>query len=213
MSDDISAKPKGKRNGRGAKSRGKVSKPTAPATGRGRRTKAFESLKLEAIYERFNNDLKPAINSAWKLLKPALNELGDRTIAKLKRNPRAIEEAPETEQVEAFLQERWFDQLEVAGRMRDMELAMIDKVSEGTAEKLEEAYRNLHAEACDQQHDRIENQLNLVEHALQTNLPFEVSPPPLPPLLYARMPPSNLSNSTSSSLVPDLLQSNSLRSS
>ena len=185
MSEDISSKPKGKRNGRGAKSRGKVSKPTAPATGRGRRTKAFESLKLEAIYERFNNDLKPAINSAWKLLKPALNELGDRTIARLKRNPRTIEEAAETEQVEAFLQERCFDQLDRAGRMRDQEIAMIDTVFEGTTEKLEEAYRNLHAEACDQQLDRIENQLNLVEHALQNNLPFEVSPPSLPSLLYS----------------------------
>ncbi len=189
MSEDISAKPKGKRNGRGAKSRGKVSKPTAPATGRGRRTKAFESLKLEAIYERFNSDLKPAINSAWKLIKPALNELGDRTIARLKRNHRAIEEAAETEQVEAFLQERCFDQLDVAGRMRDMELAMIDKVFEGTAEKLEEEYRNLHAEACDQQHDRIENQLNLVEHALRNNLPYEVSPHPLLFLLCASIVP------------------------
>jgi hypothetical protein len=108
------AKGKGKGKGRAkapAKAKAKITKPA----GRGRRHKAYDSITAQAAHERLI-ELKAAWNSLTKLVKPALQELADRSLKQLNGDPKAHENVPEAEVCTKFLDQRLADTIEAADR-------------------------------------------------------------------------------------------------
>lgn len=113
-------KAKGRGRGRGpAKSKAKITKPT----GRGRRQKVFESIKVQAVHERLG-EIKSAWTSLARLVKPALEELADRSLKKLSEEPTAHEDVPEAAACHNFLDQRLTDTLNQAGRQFEADVKM-----------------------------------------------------------------------------------------
>lgn len=113
------AKEKAKGRGRAAGKPKVTTKVTKPM-GRGRHRKAYESVKAQAAYER-HVELKAAWNSLVKLVKPALAELADRSLKKLRSGANAHLGIPEAETCHRFLDQRLADTIDAAGRRLDMD--------------------------------------------------------------------------------------------
>jgi hypothetical protein len=115
------AKGKGRAKGRGnARGRAKGAKtaqqkpaPKPATTGRGRRQKVYDSLTVQAAYERMQ-ELKSNFTSVAKMVKPALQELAERTITRLSKEEKNLPNEPETAEIQRFLDKRREDALEVA---------------------------------------------------------------------------------------------------
>ena len=130
------AKPTGSSRGRGRGrwsrlNKNKVSKPAPPKvpSGRGRRQKVYDSLKAQAAHERAQ-ELKQAYTTIAKQVKPALQELADRSINELLEDPAAFEKVPEYEETMSFLRERHAGALEACDKEREIGLEMISHVYE-----------------------------------------------------------------------------------
>lgn len=102
----------GRGRGRGRWSRtkpkvAKVAKPAQPkaAAGRGRRQKVYDSAKAQAAHERVQ-ELKQAFAAVVKSVKPAVQEIADRSINELLEDPTAYEKVPEYATAQKFLRER-----------------------------------------------------------------------------------------------------------
>lgn len=128
-----------------AKSKAKVAKVTKAAatakqgTGRGRRQKVYDFIKAQAVHERMT-ELKSHFTQLARAMKPALNELADRTLAKLTNDPKSHERVPEAESVHGFLDQRLKDTLEAA----DIEL----KIRTDNATKMFELNTRLTRDEC-----------------------------------------------------------------
>lgn len=128
-----------------AKSKAKVAKVTKAAStakqgaGRGRRQKVYDFIKAQAVHERMT-ELKSHFTQLARAMKPALNELADRTLAKLTNDPKSHERVPEAESVHGFLDQRLKDTLEAA----DIEL----KIRTDNAIKMFELNTRLTREEC-----------------------------------------------------------------
>jgi hypothetical protein len=137
-----------------AKGKAKVTKAAANAkqgAGRGRRQKVYDFLKAQAAHERMA-ELKSHFTQLARAMKPALNELADRTLAKLTNDHPFHEKVPEAQDVHQFLDQRLADTLTTA----DIEL----KMQVDTATKMYEVNTKLAREEC------------TVSHTLQENSPL-----------------------------------------
>jgi hypothetical protein len=94
-------------------------KPNQKAsTGRGRRQKVYEFTKAQAAHERAA-EIKATYSAAIKAVKPALQDLAERTISKLRSSKTAHTEVPQHVENERWLQ----GQLDQVKRAADIELA------------------------------------------------------------------------------------------
>lgn len=107
-----------------------------PGTGRGRRQRAYQYTRAQAAYER-NIELRSAYNQLARLAKPVLDEIGTRQKKALMENPKIVEEAPEYQQVMAFLDQRRDDTIATSARRLEFEKAMSLKVLEGQREAID----------------------------------------------------------------------------
>jgi hypothetical protein len=98
---------RGRGRGRWTRTKNKVVKPPQPKapTGRGRRHKVYDSLKAQAAHERAQ-ELKQAFSAVVKLVKPAVQEIADRSINDLLEDPAALQEAPNHNVAQNFLRGR-----------------------------------------------------------------------------------------------------------
>lgn len=86
------------------------------------------------------SELKSNFTQLTRLMKPALNELADRTLAKLNNNPKAHEEVPEAHTVHKFLDQRLDETIKSLG------LRMGTQVAHAT--KMHDINTNLAREEC-----------------------------------------------------------------
>lgn len=142
---------RGGRGGRGkarggrapaAPKQGKVTKPAAvkQQTGRGRRQKVYDNVKAQAAHERMG-ELKAAFNNLTRAMKPALNELAERTLKKLTDEPEAAEMAPEAAEIHRFLDGRLGETIRSIDQERGLKVANAEKMFEKNKEVTKNAYQ------------------------------------------------------------------------
>jgi hypothetical protein len=116
----------------------KTAQPRASA-GRGRRQKVYDSLKIQAAHERAQ-ELKQAFAAVGKLVKPAVQEIADRSINELLEDPAAFEMVPEYATTKTFLRKRRDDTIKLEDVRLKHRLAMIEHVYKAECQKAHEAY-------------------------------------------------------------------------
>lgn len=129
---------RGRGRGRYARAKnGRVTKPTQQkaATGRGRRQKVYDDPKLQAAHER-SQELKQAFSTIVKAVKPAVQEIADRSVNELLENPDRYKEVPEYDTITNFLRQRRDDTIEQAARARDYGLQMTRHVYDAEIKKV-----------------------------------------------------------------------------
>lgn len=119
------------RGGRAApRGKARVTKASATAkavTGRGRRQKVYDNPKAQAAHERMA-ELKASFNHLTRVMKPALNELADRNLAKLAANPHIHEEVPEVKEMHKFLDRRLRETIQGENARRRLATAHVEKL-------------------------------------------------------------------------------------
>jgi hypothetical protein len=133
----------GRGRGRGRWTRGRNAKVTKPAqqrgapAGRGRRQKVYDSLKVQAAHERAQ-ELKQAFAAVGKLVKPAIQEIADRSINELMEDPEAHKKVPQHAAIQDFLRQRHEDRIRECDAELEANLAMAKHVYEAECEKRNE---------------------------------------------------------------------------
>lgn len=111
MSDAAAQQPsptkRGRGRGRGGAGRGAASARARgkPATGRRGRAKVYDTSRAQAAHER-QRDLKNAYATLSAAMKPALEELADRNLDRLKSDFNAHKEVDEYHEITSFLDQR-----------------------------------------------------------------------------------------------------------
>jgi len=196
----------GRGRGRGRWARTKTAKVTKPAqqkptAGRGRRHKVYESSKLQAAHER-TQELKQAFAAVVKLVKPAVQEIADRSINELIEDPAVYKQVPEYAATKSFLQQRLDDTLRQADEGLRYGLAMAEHVREAQEQKVHQEYtvsidsscclssfitqdcladtdsqQIKVAELCEERYGQLLCQLDTLEYLYDNGLPVDVSFP------------------------------------
>ncbi|KAK4236404.1 hypothetical protein C8A03DRAFT_45612 [Achaetomium macrosporum] len=173
----------GRARGRGRWSRvrsAKVIKPAqqrgAPA-GRGRRQKVYDSLKVQAAHERAQ-ELKQAFAAVGKLVKPAIQEIADRSINELLEDAEAYKKVPQYTAIEDFLRQRHEDTIRQCDARLKESLAMAKHVYEAECEKVHEAFNIKVGELCEERYGQLLQQLDILEYLHDNGLPVDL--PALP---------------------------------
>jgi hypothetical protein len=130
--------------GRGRWTRNKNSKVAKPAqqkapSGRGRRHKVYESSKLQAAHER-TQELKQAFASVVRFVKPAVQEIADRSINELLEDPVAYKQEPQYAITKNFLRERHEDTIKQCNASLECGLQMAERVWKAQEQKVNEEY-------------------------------------------------------------------------
>ncbi|KAK4650421.1 hypothetical protein QC762_707260 [Podospora pseudocomata] len=163
----------GSRGGRGRG--GKSSQPKAPA-GRGRRQKLYEDSKVQAAHERAQ-ELKQAWGVLSKLIKPAAQEIADRSINQLLEDPGVVERVPEFDVAQKFLKQRYEDTLSQNDRILEMSRQMAQRVYEGEVEAARASYAHQVEEMQEERLGELLQQLDRLEHQYNLKLPVDYPPP------------------------------------
>ncbi|KAK0674223.1 hypothetical protein QBC41DRAFT_51626 [Cercophora samala] len=163
----------GSRGGRGRG--GKSSQPKAPA-GRGRRQKLYEDSRVQAAHERAQ-ELKQAWGVLVKLVKPAAQEIADRSINQLLEDPGVVERVPEFDEAQKFLKQRHEDALQQNDEIRNMSLQMARRVYEGEVEAARASYARRVEEMQEERLGELLQQLDRPEHQYNLKLPVDYPPP------------------------------------
>jgi hypothetical protein len=114
---------------------GAESNKPAPTTARGRggtrrgRAKAFPDSRVQAAYER-QRDLKSLYQSIASALKPALQELADRTMDDLLQNPEAFKESYEYLPISNQLEKNFNDRLHAISVQAEMDQQLAERTFE-----------------------------------------------------------------------------------
>jgi hypothetical protein len=138
------ASTNGRGRGRGRWARNKAAKVTKPVqqkptAGRGRRHKVYESSKLQAAHER-TQELKQAYAAVVKLVKPAVQEIADRSINELIEDPAIHKQVPEYDATKTFLRQRLDDTIKQADEGLRVGLEMVEHVWKAQQEKVNQEY-------------------------------------------------------------------------
>jgi hypothetical protein len=142
------ASTSGRGRGRGRWTRTKSTRVTKPAqqkapSGRGRRQKVYDSAKVQAAHER-SQELKQAFAAVVKLVKPAVQEIADRSIQELLEDPDTYKQVPEYDECKNFLRERHESAIQQCNQDLEMGLAMVKQVWHAEHQKAQEAYTVSH---------------------------------------------------------------------
>ncbi|KAK4192083.1 hypothetical protein QBC35DRAFT_374403 [Podospora australis] len=169
----------GNARGGGRSTRGgrttKVSKPTQakPPAGRGRRQKVYDSSRAQAAHER-TQELRSAYSALMKILKPAAQELAERSISDLLEDPTIHERAPEYGDVLGFLQERHADATRKFGLALQHGINMAEHVYKGEQEAAREAFARRVEELTEDRLGELLQELERVELLHSLRLPIDL---------------------------------------
>ncbi|KAK3953318.1 hypothetical protein QBC32DRAFT_388038 [Pseudoneurospora amorphoporcata] len=158
-----------------------------PGTGRGRRQRAYQYTRAQAAYER-NIELRSAYNQLARLAKPVLDEIGTRQKKALMENPRIVEEAPEYQEVMAFLDQRRDDTIATSARRLEFEKAMSLNVLEGQREAIERSTQQLTGELCEEWYTSTLAEVERLEFLHDNKLPLDLPPAPCTDYTYKDIP-------------------------
>ncbi len=195
----------GRGRGRGRWTRTKSTRVTKPAqpkapAGRGRRHKVYESVKLQAAHER-TQELKQVFSSVVKLVKPAVQEIADRSVNELLENPAIYKQVPEYDECKKFLRQRHAGTVEQCNERLRMGLAMTEHVWKAQQEKVHEEFavrvhrRFMHpshpsqpdpqlthrlqqikvGELCEERYGQLLRQVDILDFLYDNRLPLNVS--------------------------------------
>jgi len=136
-----STRGRGRGRGRVYRGKGKIAKPAPakPVTGRGRRHKVYESARAQAAHERIQ-ELKSAFATVAKVVKPASQEIADRSVNELLQDPELIRKVPEYENIQGFLRTRLADTKKTLNMQFKIDNDMVKHVYEGQMQIVQEAY-------------------------------------------------------------------------
>ncbi|KAK3379816.1 hypothetical protein B0T24DRAFT_522944 [Lasiosphaeria ovina] len=167
---------KGKGRGRYPRTKTKVPKPPPPpkpTLGRGRRHKAYDSYKAQAAHERCQ-ELKAAYSVLFKLVKPIVQEIADRSIAEILEDPATIERVPEFTTIRKFLSDRFQDCLVINHKELVYGLNMAEHVYEGEKSVAHDSHMRMVAELCEERYGQLLIQVDLLEHLYDNKLPVDL---------------------------------------
>lgn len=136
------ARGRGRGRGRVYRGKGKITKPapTKPVgTGRGRRHKVYESARAQAAHERIQ-ELKSAFATVAKVVKPAAQEIADRSVNELLQDPDLIKRVPEFDNIQTFLRTRLADTKKTLNLQLKAGNDMAKHVYEGEKQNVDYAY-------------------------------------------------------------------------
>ncbi|KAK4106285.1 hypothetical protein N658DRAFT_14144 [Parathielavia hyrcaniae] len=176
----------GRGRGRGRWPRARTAKITKPAqaklpSGRGRRHKVYDSLKVQAAHERIQ-ELRQAYSSVVRVVKPAVQEIADRSINELLEDPTAHKQVPEYDATKNFLRSRHQDTFRQCNDRLQHGLAMIENVWQAQRQKVNEEYTTKVAELCEDRYGQLLRQLDTLEYLYDNRLPVDL--PALPDERY-----------------------------
>ena len=132
---------RGRGRGRGSRGgRGKVIQPVQSKAlpGRGRRQKVYDSSRAQAAHERMQ-EVKQAFAAIAKWVKPAVQEIADRSINELLENPAIIEKVPEYGETQNFLKKRHQDAIDKTEKACRFGIEMAQRVYENEQEAARES--------------------------------------------------------------------------
>ncbi|KAK3333395.1 hypothetical protein B0T19DRAFT_440153 [Cercophora scortea] len=157
----------------------KIAKPSAPTktAGRGRQKKMFDSLKAQAAYERAQ-EIKMAYSAAAKALKPALQEVADRSVNEIMENPTIITQVPQFHEIQGFLRKRLDDTLQQNDNQLAIELNMAKHVWEGQQKVVRDSYITQLEELTDEQIDELLLRVERLEYLYDNKLPLDLQEVP-----------------------------------
>jgi hypothetical protein len=133
---------RGRGRGRVYRGKGKIAKPapTKPVgTGRGRRHKVYESARAQAAHERIQ-ELKSAFATVAKVVKPAAQEIADRSVNELLQDPDLVKKVPEFDNIQTFLRARLADTKKTLNLQLEAGKDMAKHVYDGQNQIVLEAY-------------------------------------------------------------------------
>lgn len=138
------AVPSNRGRGRGRWTRPRNTKVTKPAqqkapSGRGRRQKVYDNLRVQAAHER-TQELKQAFLAISKLVKPAAQEVADRSINELLEDPALYKQVPQYGATKKFLRDRHHETIQQCDDRLQHGLAMAEHVWQAQHQKVIEEY-------------------------------------------------------------------------
>ncbi|KAK3302396.1 uncharacterized protein B0T15DRAFT_496864 [Chaetomium strumarium] len=166
--------------GRGRWTRARSAKVTKPAqqrgapAGRGRRQKVYDSLKVQAAHERAQ-ELKQAFAAVGKLVKPAIQEIADRSINELLEDPDAHKKVPQYDAIQDFLRQRHEDTIRQCDESLREGMDMAKHVYEAECEKVHETFKIQLGELCEDRYGQLLQQLDILEFLYDNGLPVDLS--------------------------------------
>ncbi|KAK3902535.1 hypothetical protein C8A05DRAFT_44059 [Staphylotrichum tortipilum] len=174
-----SAAASGRGRGRGRWARTKSTRVTKPAqqkttAGRGRRHKVYDSLKAQAAHER-TQELKQAYSAVVKLVKPAAQEIADRSVNELIEDPNLYKQVPEYDTCKTFLRERHQDTIRQADAALQHGLAMAEHVWKAQVEKVQQEFTTKLDELCYERYGQLLRKLEILEYLYDNGLPVDLA--------------------------------------
>ncbi|EAQ91272.1 hypothetical protein CHGG_03207 [Chaetomium globosum CBS 148.51] len=171
------AVPSNKGRGRGRWTRPRNTKVTKPAqqkapSGRGRRQKVYENPRVQAAHER-TQELKQAFLAISKLVKPAAQEVADRSINELLEDPALYKQVPQYGATKKFLRDRHDETIQQCNDRLEHGLAMAEHVWQAQHQKVMEEYTTKVAELCEDRYGQLLRQLDILETLYENGLPAD----------------------------------------
>ncbi|KAK4458411.1 hypothetical protein QBC42DRAFT_308614 [Cladorrhinum samala] len=167
---------RGRGRGRGSRGgRGKVIKPVQSKAlpGRGRRQKVYDSSRAQAAHERMQ-EVKQAFAAIAKWVKPAVQEIADRSINELLENPAIIEKVPEYGETQNFLKKRHQDAIDKTEKACRFGIEMAQRVYENEQEAARESCARQIEDLMDQRYGQLLRKLDRLEFLHNHNLPLDL---------------------------------------
>ncbi|KAK4043520.1 hypothetical protein C8A01DRAFT_43644 [Parachaetomium inaequale] len=169
----------GRGRGRGRWARTKNPKVTKPAqqkapSGRGRRHKVYENVKVQAAHERIQ-ELKQVYLAVGKLVKPAVQEIADRSLNEVLEDPALYKQVPEYDATKQFLRDRHAETIQQCNDRLQHGLAMAEHVWQAQQQKVMEEYTTKVAELCEDRYGQLLRQLDILEHLYENRLPVDIT--------------------------------------
>ncbi|KAK3295663.1 uncharacterized protein B0H64DRAFT_442036 [Chaetomium fimeti] len=172
------AVPSNRGRGRGRWTRPRNTKVTKPAqqkapSSRGRRHKVYDNLRVQAAHER-TQELKQAFLAIGKLVKPAAQEVADRSINELLEDPALHKQVPQYEITKKFLRDRHEETIQQCNDRLQHGLAMAENVWQAQHQKVIEEYTTKVAELCEDRYGQLLCQLGILESLYRNGLPVDL---------------------------------------
>ncbi|KAL7930493.1 hypothetical protein V8C35DRAFT_159251 [Trichoderma chlorosporum] len=170
---------RGRGGGRGASSAASgISKSTYTKTGRGGtrrgRAKSFADSRVQAAYER-QRDLKATYQAVAHALKPALQELADRTIEEILQRSDSHRYASDHLPVLQELHDRLQQKLELFDRQLEANLRLAEGTYDAEQYVLEQEFKNGLEDIEEQFYDGQGNRLRILSALEARDLPVDIS--------------------------------------
>ncbi|KHO00759.1 uncharacterized protein MAM_01537 [Metarhizium album ARSEF 1941] len=175
------------RGGRGGRGRGRgggrgtsnaaVSKSTAASRGRGGtrrgRVKNFSDSRVQAAYER-QRDLKATYQAVAFALKPALQELAERSVDEMLQRPDSHKQAKEYQPIIQQLREKLDNKLRECDRRLECDLNLAEHSFNADRYVAEKEFQNALGDMIEQFYQGQENRLRILTALQAKSLPVDV---------------------------------------